>query len=183
MKRPAPVRDALYAYETLLRSWGPRFDLIAPGDLSRIRERHIDDSLRALPVLEGLPPGPCMDVGSGAGLPGIPLAIASGRTWRLLEPRRKRAAFLEEVVRELGLDRCEVISSTAERAAGDPRLAAAHAVVTARALAPPDRAVELCRPLVAPAGTLILFVGRAAEIPPEAEEVDPGLITIRRDAH
>ena len=183
MKHAAPIEDLLQAYEDLLTAWAPRFDLIAPGDLSRLRERHIDDSLRALPLVQSLPDGPCADVGSGAGLPGLPLAIASQRPWRLLEPRRKRAAFLEEAVRQLGLDQCEVRALTAEQAAADPAFAGAHAGVTARALAPPPRALELCLPLATQGGVVILFAGGNSEKPPEAEEVVPGLLTIRRDAH
>ena len=183
MKHPRVIEELLTAYERLLQAWAPRFDLIAPGDLSRIRERHIDDSLRALPLLEAYPAGPCIDVGSGAGLPGVPLAIASGRLWRLLEPRRRRAAFLEEVLRELGLSHCEVVARSAEQAAVDPGLAARHAVATARALAAPAQAAALCRPLLAPTGAAVIYVGQKAEIPREAEEVVPGLITIRRDAH
>ena len=183
VKHPSLVEERLQAYEALLVSWAPRLDLISPGDLGRIRERHIDDSLRALPLLDTVEPGPCMDVGSGAGLPGIPLAVASGRPWRLLEPRRKRAAFLEEVLRELGLTACEVVAASAEQAALDARWAGAHPAVIARAVAPPAPAAQLCEPLVAPGGVTILFVGAGAEIPPEAEEISPGLITIRRDAH
>ena len=182
MKHLPRVEQHLQAYEELLRAWARRFDLIAPGDLERIRARHIDDSLRALPLVHDLAPGPCIDVGSGAGLPGLPLAIASGRPWRLLEPRRKRAAFLEEVVRELDLEHCEVVSCTAEQAAADPALGPTHVAAIARALAAPPRALELCAPLVRPGGSVILFVGSTAEMPPEAEEVEPGLITIRRDA-
>jgi 16S rRNA (guanine527-N7)-methyltransferase len=182
VKHAAEVETALQAYQSLLTAWAHRFDLISPGDLGRIRERHIDDSLRALTALSSLPPGPCIDVGAGAGLPGIPLAIVSGRTWRLLEPRRKRAAFLEEVVRELDLD-CEVICATAEQAAADPRLNGAHAAATARALAPPDAAIGLCQPLVASGGAVIVFLGRRGEIARRAEESDPRVITIRGDGN
>jgi 16S rRNA (guanine527-N7)-methyltransferase len=183
VKHPPAVEQRLQAFEDLVTAWAPRFDLIGSGELGRIRSRHIDDSLRALPLVARLPQGPCIDVGSGAGFPGVPLAIASGRPWRLLEPRRKRAAFLEEVLRDLDLAQCEVISSSAQEAAADPGLAAAHVGVTARALAAPVRAAELCAPLARSDGSLILFVGATAEFLPEAEEVEPGLITIRRDAH
>ncbi len=131
-----------------------------------------------LPLLDELPPGPCTDVGSGAGLPGIPLAIASERHWRLIEPRKRRAAFLEEVVRELGLD-CEVITEPVETAAGDPRLRGAASLVTARALAPPERAFEMILPLVAPRGVAAVFVGRESSLPEKAGEWAPGIAIMR----
>lgn len=169
------------ALEQMVLTWSRRLDLVSPRDLPRLYDRHIRDSLRALPLVEAAPPGVCVDVGSGAGFPGVPLAIASRRNWRLLEPRSKRAAFLEEAVRELGLDGCEVLQMTAQDAARDPALARGHALATARALAPPAEALRLCRPLVAAGGAVALFVGSEAEIPSEAEEWEPGLITIRGD--
>ena len=149
---------------------------MAPGDLDRFRTRHIDDSLRLLPLVEQAPPGPCADVGSGAGLPGIPLAIARPeRTWRLIEPRRKRAAFLEEVVRTLELT-CEVVMATAAQAAAQ---LGPHAFVTARALAEPGRALDLILPLVASPGIAAVFLGEGARIPPEAEEWQEGVAIVR----
>ncbi len=169
-------------YRALLEGWAPRLDLISPGDLSRVRERHIEDSLRALPLVTEVGNGWCIDVGSGAGLPGIPLAIGSGLPWRLLEPRKRRAAFLEEALRELELDQCEVVVRTAQQAALDPALRAAHSVATARALAPPADAAALCRPLVRATGHVILLVGSSADIPRDAEEIEPGLIRLSADA-
>lgn len=183
MEHPASVLARLRHYEDLLRTWGPRVDLVSPGDLDRLWVRHIEDSLRALPALADAPPGPCVDVGSGAGLPGIPLAIVSERPWRLVEPRRRRAAFLEEVVRELELDACEVVPERAENLALDPGFGAAHSVATARALAAPAAAIALCRPLVRAGGAILLFVGAKGEIPLNAEEVGPGLLKIAVDAH
>jgi 16S rRNA (guanine527-N7)-methyltransferase len=174
------VNDALTAYAELVRGWGPRLGLVSDRDLDRFRERHVDDSLRLLPLLDSLPPGPSVDVGSGAGLPGIPLAIARPeRGWRLLEPRRRRAAFLEEAVRALALDNCEVVTVTAEEAGRDPRLARAHALAAARALAPPRHAFELLLPLVAAGGTAAVFVGKGGGVPPETEEFAPGIVILR----
>ena len=178
--KPDKLEERLAAYQALLVRWAPRIDLVAPNDLGRLRQRHIDDSLRAAPLIATEPPGPCIDVGSGAGLPGIPLALATGRPWRLLEPRRLRAGFLEECVRELDLGDCEVVRMTAAEAAAGA-LRDAHRVATARALAPPPRAAEMCLPLVAPGGRALIFVGAGAEMPRDAEEVGPGLITIRRE--
>jgi len=157
--------------------WAPRLNLVSAVDLHRLRERHIDDSLRLAPLLDELPPGPCIDVGSGAGLPGLPLAIAGpSRSWRLLEPRRRRAAFLEEVVRELDLD-VEVVALTAEQAASE--LGPAHALAVARALAEPPVALARLRPLVATNGVAALFLGPGAELPPGAEEWTHGIAIVR----
>lgn len=179
MELPSPD-ERLDAYSALVEAWSPRLDLVSAGDLKRVRERHVNDSLRVLPLVEAAPPGPCIDVGAGAGFPGIPLAICSERPWRLLEPRRRRAAFLEQVVRELQLE-CEVVVRSAQQAAQDPLLRRCHVIATARALAPPAEAAALCRPLVAPMGRVALFVGPAADIPPDAEEIAPGLITLGAD--
>ena len=153
------IAELLQAYADLVAEWAPRLDLVSPGDLPRFYERHIEDSLKALPVVSACPPGPAVDVGSGAGLPGLPLAISDPtRHWRLLEPRKRRAAFLEEAVRTLSLD-CEVLVLTAEQAATDPGLAGNHMVGTARALAAPESASELIAPLLGPGGRAIVWVG------------------------
>jgi 16S rRNA (guanine527-N7)-methyltransferase len=165
----------LSEYEALVRHWSDRLDLVSPGDLERFAERHIADSLRPLALVEAAPAGACADVGSGAGLPGIPLAIASGRHWRLFELRARRAGFLEECVRALELD-CEVLPMTAEAAAADPALR--HVIATARALAPPLEAFELLRPLLAPGGRAIVFHGPGAELPPDAEPWSDGIATV-----
>ena len=183
MKHPGSNDPAerLAALHDMVATYSRRLDLVSPGDLPRLYERHIEDSLRAQPLVEHAPPGSCVDVGSGAGFPGIPLAIVSQRSWRLIEPRARRAAFLEEVVRELELDHVEVLAMTAEEAARRPGIGGAHALAIARALAPPLQALAICAPLVAPGGRVALFVGSGAEIPPEAEEIEPGLITISKD--
>ena len=172
--------ESLRAYAALVREWAPRLDLVSPRDLERFEERHVEDSLRAAPLLDELPDGPCVDVGSGAGLPGIPLAIARpDRRWTLLEPRQRRAAFLEEAVRKLGLD-CEVIAVTAEQAARDERLAGSHVLATARAVAAPAEVRKLCEPLLAPGGATLVFSGAGTEAPPDAEEWASGLTIMRK---
>lgn len=166
--KPAEAQDLLRRYVELVELWAPRTDLVSPGDLGRFTERHIDDSLRLLDLLAEAAPGPAIDVGSGAGLPGIPLAVADpSRLWRLLEPRRKRAAFLEEVVRELALTNVGVIARTAQAAAADPALRAAHSLAVARALAPPPAAIDLLVPLVAPGGFAVVMIGDA-DLPPNS---------------
>ena len=170
--------EKLQEYEALVRDFAPRLDLVSAGDLEAFRTRHIADSLRALPHVHHAEPGPAVDVGSGAGLPGIPLAIADpGRHWVLLEPRRRRAAFLEEVVRALELS-CQVVSRTAADAARS--FGPNFSVATARALAPPVRSLALLAPLVRSGGTMILFVGAGSEVPEGSEEVDEGIAIFRK---
>ncbi|MDQ3956453.1 MAG: class I SAM-dependent methyltransferase [Actinomycetota bacterium] len=177
MTRPGPHDEQLAAYAALLRSWAPRLDLVSPADLARLESRHIEDSLRALPLVDLASPGPGVDVGSGGGFPGIPLCIAGrSRSWRLLEPRSRRAAFLEEAIRLLELD-AEVIVATAEEAASSSALTG-HAVATARALASPEVAFALLGPLVRPDGLRIVWAGPRAESPPDAGVWEPGLLTM-----
>lgn len=178
-RETSPDQGKLRSYLELVRLWADRMDLVAPGECDGFEDRHIRDSLRLLPLLEELPEGPAVDVGSGAGLPGIPLAMAQpARPWRLLEPRRKRAAFLEEAVRQLDLS-CEVVALTAQQAAHDPTLAGAHVMATARALAPPPTAARLLRPLLRSDGVAAVFLGEKAELPREAEEWREGIAIIR----
>ena len=162
------LRARIDAYVRLVARWAERLDLISPGDLPTFAERHVADSLRLLPLLRSLPSGPALDLGSGAGLPGIPLALASpDRPWRLLERRRGRAAFLEEAVRSLELS-AEVVVNDARSAAHSPRLSRAHVLAVARAVAPPTEAFTLLAPFVAPAGVAAVFVGPAAVLPEKA---------------
>jgi 16S rRNA (guanine527-N7)-methyltransferase len=169
----------LSEYAALVRRWAPRVDLVATGDLDRFEERHIADSLRAVPLVDSLPPGSAADVGSGAGLPGIPLALAAHpRPWRLLEPRPRKAAFLEECVRVLELD-CEVLTLTAQEASRRSDLLGAHICVLARALAAPAAAFRLLLPLVRTDGVAGIFASAGAHLPSEAERVSGGLAIMR----
>jgi 16S rRNA (guanine527-N7)-methyltransferase len=143
------AQDRLAAYVGLLRSQAP------PGGLVGFPPELLDEQLaRSLMLLEALGrPERLVDVGSGAGLPGIPLMIALGNGV-LVEPRRKAAAFLEGVIRQLDLPgRVEVC--TAEEA-GRGWLRDWSDAVVARAVGAPALAAELCAPLCAPGGVVVL---------------------------
>ncbi len=121
---------------------------------------HVADSLTALARLARAPSGPFADIGSGAGYPGIPLAVVSHRRAALLEATGKKASFLRDVVDVLGID-AEVLAERAEEVAHTQP--SAFAAVTARALAPLPSLVELAAPLLAPGGLLIALKGEPSE--------------------
>jgi 16S rRNA (guanine527-N7)-methyltransferase len=132
--------------------------IVEPDDIER---RHLLDSLTcALPVLQALQTGAawrCLDVGSGGGLPGIPLAIAfPSLSVTLLEATGRKAAFLRDAVAALDLPNVSVAAARAEDAALDPAHRDAYDFVVARALAPLDVALEWCLPFVKTGGVLVL---------------------------
>jgi 16S rRNA (guanine527-N7)-methyltransferase len=146
--------EALLAYEDLLRDKALPLGMIASGDRDSLRERHILDSLRAAPLL-GDPPRTVVDLGSGAGLPGVPLAIARpDLRFVLAEVRRRRVSFLELVVDTLALGNVSVVGGPIER------LAPSVDTCLARALADPVTCWRMAEPLLASAGSLLYWAGR-----------------------
>jgi 16S rRNA (guanine527-N7)-methyltransferase len=133
--------------------------LTAVHDLREARAVHVDDALAALPLLGD---GPVVDVGSGGGSPGIPLAAARpDLAFDLLEATAKKCAFLRRWAAEL--PNVGVVCARAEEhAAGAGR--DAYGTALARALAPPPVAVEWCLPLVRPGGRLVLFTSGGANL-------------------
>jgi 16S rRNA (guanine527-N7)-methyltransferase len=120
------------------------------------RRVHLEESLAAIGTVHEFE-GPIIDVGSGGGAPGIPLAVQlPHREVTLLEANRRKCEFLERWARELSNVR--VVRGRAE---GQP--VDSWGVAVAKALAPPPVAAEWCLPLVAPDGAAILFVGPSAD--------------------
>jgi len=154
----APATEArLRDYAALLARWNRRINLIARGDEATIWERHIQDSLRLAPLI---PPGTAraIDLGSGAGLPGLVLALATGIRFDLIESDRRKAAFLGEAQRVTGAP--VTIHCCRIETAGLPPAP----LVTARALASLDCLLGLAAPLLAPGGTALFPKGaRAAD--------------------
>ncbi|MBC3843336.1 16S rRNA (guanine(527)-N(7))-methyltransferase RsmG [Streptacidiphilus sp. 4-A2] len=150
--------DQAVRYAELLADAGVRRGLIGPREVPRLWERHI---LNCAVLGQLLPPGVSLcDVGSGAGLPGIPVALARpDLRITLLEPLLRRTNFLEEVVQELGLDNVTVVRGRAEEMIGK----LAVDVVTARAVAPLDRLAGWGLPLLRPYGEMLALKGDLAE--------------------
>jgi 16S rRNA (guanine527-N7)-methyltransferase len=136
--------------------------LLATPGLTSIRERdearrvHVDESLAALDVM-GRFEGPIVDVGSGGGAPGIPLAaVLPDREVTLLEANGRKSAFLREVAREF--PNVTVVQGRAEEQETDR-----FGIAVAKALAPPPVAAEWCLPLVASGGAAVLYVGPSVD--------------------
>jgi 16S rRNA (guanine527-N7)-methyltransferase len=153
-------------YAELLVGAGVERGLIGPREADRIWDRHL---LNCAVVAPAIPSGATVyDVGSGAGLPGIVLAIVRPDLRLLLvEPLERRATFLAEVIDLLGLEQVEVC-----RARADEVRAPAADVVVARAVAPLDRLAGWCLPMVRPDGAFLAMKGaRAADELAAAEPV------------
>lgn len=142
----------------LIRAWNPRINLVASGDLPRLEERHLADSLQLLPLI---PPGrtPLFDLGSGAGFPGLVLACALQRPVHLVESDRRKAAFCTIAAAELGLGHVEVHAARIEKL----RPQARAGIVTARALAPLVRLLEHAHRLLAEGGVAVFPKGRSVQ--------------------
>jgi 16S rRNA (guanine527-N7)-methyltransferase len=143
-------------YVDFLKGTGVAWGLLGPREADRVWERHILNSA-ALSQLIG-PDLAVVDIGSGAGLPGIPLAVLRpDLSMTLLEPLLRRSTFLKRTVTELGMvDRVEVIRERAEEHRWT------YDVVVARALAPLDRLVAWCNPLRAAGGAILALKGSSA---------------------
>jgi 16S rRNA (guanine527-N7)-methyltransferase len=145
-------------YAELLAGPGVERGLIGPNEVPRLWERHLLNSA----AVASLVPGPCslVDLGSGAGLPGIVVALLlPDSDVTLLEPALRRTIFLEECVAELGLGNARVWRARAEQVAG----ALVVDVVTARAVAPLDRLAALALGLLKPGGIVLAVKGAKAE--------------------
>jgi 16S rRNA (guanine527-N7)-methyltransferase len=163
-------------------------DLVTTPGLTAVsraeaRRVHVEESLAALELVQRFD-GPIVDVGSGGGAPGIPLAQAlPGREVTLLEATQRKCDFLERWAREL--PNVQVVCGRAEEQPLD-----AWGVAVAKALAPPPVAAEWCLPLVAPGGAAVLYVGPtaqadrvalvAAQLAAELEDAPSGLLVLRK---
>jgi 16S rRNA (guanine527-N7)-methyltransferase len=149
--------EAATGYARMLAGDGLTRGLLGPREVPRLWDRHL---LNCAVISELVAPAATVtDVGSGAGLPGIPLALARpDLAIELLEPLQRRVVFLQETVTALGLDRVQVVRGRAEDAVRPTGVD----VVTARAVAPLSRLAAWCLPLLRPGGSLIALKGSQA---------------------
>lgn len=144
----------LLAYLSLLQKWNGAYNLTAIRDPEQMVGLHLLDSLSILPSLHG---AALIDIGSGAGLPGIPIAIACPqRAVSLVEPVGKKARFLREVVRQLKLSNVRVFDRRAEHV-DEP---AAYDCLSARALGSLAQLIDYGGHLLKPDGKLLAMKGQ-----------------------
>jgi 16S rRNA (guanine527-N7)-methyltransferase len=153
------TEERLQAYADLLLHWNRRINLISRADEENVWDRHINDSLQLGPLI---PPyiDRAIDLGTGAGFPGLVLCIATNIPFDLVESDQRKAAFLREAAR--------ITSAPAHIHAcriGDLDIPPAR-LITARALAPLSKLLELATPLLAPGGVCLF---------PKSEKVDQEL--------
>ncbi|OGW62400.1 MAG: 16S rRNA (guanine(527)-N(7))-methyltransferase RsmG [Nitrospirae bacterium RBG_16_64_22] len=154
--------EAFLRYIHLLLKWNRRINLIGTDDPSEIIVRHLVDSLLFLEVFPSGAPLRVIDLGSGAGLPGIPVKIARpDDTVVLVESRAKKASFLREAVRVIRLPGVAVYEGRIEEIAGDQEHGGRYDVVVMRAVSPEDwlRTALSC---VRIGGRVILSRGKGA---------------------
>ncbi len=156
-------------YADLLADAGVVRGLIGPREVPRLWDRHL---LNCVQIAGAFPAGSRVcDLGSGAGLPGLVVALARPDVqMTLLEPLLRRTTFLDEVVADLGVDNVRVVRGRAEEHAG-----AGFDAVTARAVAPLERLVRWALPMCRPGGTLVAMKGAGA-----AEELAGAEQALRR---
>jgi 16S rRNA (guanine527-N7)-methyltransferase len=142
---------ALAAFVQLLLKWNRVHNLTGVRGADEMVDRHLVESFALRALLQG---SHVADVGSGGGLPGLPLAIVEPeRRFTLIESRAKRVHFLRHAVAELELQNTEVAHGRAE----DLPVTRPFDTVLARAVAPPGELLEVCRPLMAPGSILLLL--------------------------
>ena len=152
------LAERLGAYVDLLRRWNATLNLTRLDRHDAGLERLVIEPLAAVPYLPAQ--GRLVDVGSGGGSPAIPLKLAvPGAALRMIETRARKAAFLREAVRCLGLDRTEVLAERYEASLRRSRLRNAHDALLVRGVRVDADAVRRLQEFVAPGGVLLLFRG------------------------
>ncbi len=165
-----PQQEKLVAYLRLLEKWNRAYNLTAVRNIGQMVGRHLLDSLAILPLLRGRR---FIDVGSGAGLPGLPLAVALPETsWTLLDSSAKKTRFLLQASGELGLSNIEVIQDRVEEYTSDNLFD----TVTARAFARLDTLLQHTAHLLTPGGYVVALKGK--NVRQEMTELPPGFTIV-----
>jgi 16S rRNA (guanine527-N7)-methyltransferase len=165
---------ALVTYEKELLEWNEKFNLTAIRDTESIRTKHFLDSFSCVLAWKSSPPNHLIDVGTGAGFPGIPLKILyPNLKLTLVESVRKKAIFCQHIVSMLGLEHVEVIQARAEDLGQNPQHRERYEWVVARAVANLNVLSEYLLPLVKVGGTMLAQKGESG--PAEAQSAEKAI--------
>lgn len=157
--------DQFQAYYELLMSWNEKMNLTAITEPEEVCDKHFIDSLLFLPVMDAYDGKTVLDLGTGAGFPGIPLAIVNPtRHYTLVDSLQKRVGFLEKVVDDLGLRNVTCLHGRAELLAKDPAHRDHYDLGVARAVAKMPILLEYVMPFIRPQGHFIAGKGPDASI-------------------
>ena len=160
-------------YLELLQRWGRKLNLTAIRGEHEMIRRHFLDALTAFQVIEFRSGQRVMDIGSGAGIPGIPIRLIQPAVeLTLVEPSQKKAAFLRTVCGKLKLEGVTVLTDTVEKLAEEVRQQGVYDHLLVRALAPTPRRLRAFAGLMKPGGDLLLFQGPK---PVDLGDLPPGL--------
>jgi 16S rRNA (guanine527-N7)-methyltransferase len=158
---PAGFSDAMQRFVALLLEANQRMNLTRvtlPDEVARL---HLLDALAALPIIDALAPHRAIDLGSGGGVPALPLALARPEIrWTLVDSVGKKATVLREFAEALGIRNVTVIAERAEALGQDPIHREGYDLVTARACAPLPVLAELALPLLTRGGSLVTWKGQ-----------------------
>lgn len=165
---------ALIHYEKELMEWNQKFNLTAIRDVESIRTKHFLDSYSCVLAWKANPPKRLVDVGTGAGFPGIPLKIVYPTLQvTLVESVGKKAMFCQHVIQTLGLENIEVIQTRAEDLGQKPEHREAYDWAVARAVANLNILSEYLLPLVKLGGTMLAQKGESG--PAEAQSAEKAM--------
>ena len=156
--------DQLTAFAELIRKWNAKVNLVSRQDIERLENRHLLDSLAAAPHLNV---GTHLDIGSGAGLPGVVLAIARPEyKFLLCERMARRCRFLQTVVQTLGLKNVDIVEASVESISEQT-----FDGITARAVAKPNVIWDWVSHLLADSGSIINFLSTQLSVEEEIDDL------------